>query len=156
MSAVELEKNWLAIYTNSRAEKKVEERLIKEGIEAYCPTYTTVKQWSDRKKKVILPLIPSYVFVKVDIKERQKVLMSQGVLNYVYWQGKPAIIRDKEISILQNQLTNRVIPEGKVGDFIQIKDGVFKGLEGTIKEIQTSKTIITLESLGITIHLSSL
>ena len=51
MSAVELEKNWLAIYTNSRAEKKVEERLIKEGIEAYCPTYTTVKQWSDRKKK---------------------------------------------------------------------------------------------------------
>ncbi len=156
MSAVELEKNWLAIYTKSRAEKKVEERLIKEGIEAYCPTYTTVKQWSDRKKKVILPLIPSYVFVKVDIKERQKVLMSQGVLNYVYWQGKPAIIRDKEISILQNQLTNRVIPEGKVGDFIQIKDGVFKGLEGTIKEIQTSKTIITLESLGITIHLSSL
>ena len=156
MSAVELEKNWLAIYTKSRAEKKVEERLIKEGIQAYCPTYTNVKQWSDRKKKVILPLIPSYVFVKVDIKERQKVLMSQGVLNYVYWQGKPAIIRDKEISILQNQLTNRVIPEGKVGDFIQIKDGVFKGLEGTIKEIQTSKTIITLESLGITIHLSSL
>jgi transcription antitermination factor NusG len=82
--------------------------------------------------------------------------MSQGVLNYVYWQGKPAIIRDKEIAILQNQLTNRVIPEGKVGDFIQIKDGVFKGLEGTIKEIQTNKTIITLESLGITIHLSSL
>ena len=156
MSAVELEKNWLAIYTNSRAEKKVEERLIKEGIEAYCPTYTTVKQWSDRKKKVILPLIPSYVFVKVDIKERQKVLMSQGVLNYVYWHGKPAVIRDKEIAILQNQLTNRVIPEGKVGDFIQIKDGVFKGLEGTIKEIQTNKTIITLESLGITIHLSSL
>jgi hypothetical protein len=57
---------------------------------------------------------------------------------------------------IQNQFTNRIIPEGKVGDFIQIKDGVFKGLEGTIKEIQTSKTIITLESLGITIHLSSL
>ena len=48
-----MQKNWLAIYTKSRAEKKVEERLLKNGIEAYCPTYTTLKQWSDRKKNLI-------------------------------------------------------------------------------------------------------
>lgn len=150
-----MEKLWLAIYTNSRAEKKVEERLQKEGIEAYCPTYTTIKKWSDRKKKVILPLIPSYVFVKVELTERHKVLMVQGALNFIYWQGKPAVIREKEIEVLQNQLTNKVIPEGQIGDFITIKEGVFKGLEGTIKEVKSSKIIITLESLGITIHLSS-
>ena len=67
-----MEKFWYAIYTNSRAEKKVEERLIKEGFEAYCPTYTTVKQCSDRKKKVILPLIPSYIFAMISERGAEK------------------------------------------------------------------------------------
>jgi transcription antitermination factor NusG len=65
------------------------------------------------------------------------------------------LFEDHEIALLQNQLTNRIIPEGNIGDFITIKDGVFKGLEGTIKEIKANKTIITLETLGITIHITN-
>jgi transcriptional antiterminator RfaH len=150
-----MEKKWMVIYTKSRAEKKVEERLLQEGIEAYCPTYTTIKQWSDRKKKIEVPLLSSYVFVRIEEFERQKVMSITGVSNFVYWQGKPAVIREKEIVVLRNQLTNRIIPEGNIGDFITIKDGVFKGLEGIIKEIKANKTIITLESLGITIHITN-
>ena len=143
----------MVIYTKSRAEKKVEERLIQEGIEAYCPTYTTIKQWSDRKKKIEVPLLSSYVFVRIEEFERQKVMSITGVSNFVYWQGKPAVIREKEINILKSQFKNKVIQEGRVGDIIEIQEGVFKGSAGEIKEIKRKGIIIELSGMGLVIHL---
>jgi len=148
-----MEKKWMVIYTKSRAEKKVEERLIQEGIEAYCPTYTTIKQWSDRKKKIEVPLLSSYVFVRIEEFERQKVMSITGVSNFVYWQGKPAVIREKEINILKSQFKNKVIQEGRVGDIIEIQEGVFKGSAGEIKEIKRKGIIIELSGMGLVIHL---
>ena len=65
--------SWHVIYTKPRAEKKVEERLNNFGIEAYCPVKQQVKQWSDRKKKILIPVLPSMVLVNIDEKERNKV-----------------------------------------------------------------------------------
>ena len=64
---------WYVVYTKSKQEKKVAEGLKKLGIEAYCPLVTVMKQWSDRKKKVEVPLINSYVFVNIDERQRDDV-----------------------------------------------------------------------------------
>ncbi len=148
-----MQKNWLAIYTKSRAEKKVEERLLKNGIEAYCPTYTTLKQWSDRKKKVELPLIPSYVFVHVDERERNQVLQDPGAMNFIFWQGKPAVIRQEEIEMLQSHMRNFEIPEAQVGEHIMVEHGAFKGQAGKVKHITGNTVVLVLESLNMTIRL---
>ncbi len=148
-----MQKQWMAIYTMPRAEKKVEVRLLNIGIEAYCPTYTTLRQWSDRKKKVELPLIPSYVFVHVHERERLTVLEDFGVRNFVYWQGKPGIIRDAEIEALKSELNDFEVPEAQVGDYIVIEEGAFKGQEGKVKHRTSNTIVIVLESLNITIRL---
>ena len=83
---------WFALYTKPRNEKKVAENLAALGIEVYCPLVTTIKQWSDRKKKVESPLIPSYVFVKIEEANRKEVFQVSGVVQYVFWLGKPAKI----------------------------------------------------------------
>ena len=148
-----MQKNWLAIYTMSRAEKKVEERLLKNGIEAYCPTYTTLKQWSDRKKKVELPLIPSYVFVHVDERERNQVLQDPGAMNFIFWQGKPAVIRQEEIEALKSTMSDVEIPEAHIGEYLVVEHGAFKGQAGKVKHITGNNLVLVLESLNMTIRL---
>ena len=86
--------NWYALYTKPRNEKKVEEQLLKMGVEAFCPKVSVVKQWSDRKKRVSQPLIPSYVFVKIKEQDRDLVFSVSGVVRYLFFLGKPAIINE--------------------------------------------------------------
>ena len=89
--------NWFAIYTKPRNEKRVFERLIDRGFNCYLPLKKVLRKWSDRKKIVDEPLISSYVFVKTSEKERCEVLKDPGVLNFVFWLGKPACIKEEEI-----------------------------------------------------------
>ena len=65
--------NWYVIYTKPRSEKKVAERLSEDGVEVYCPMIKTIRQWSDRKKKVLLPMFPGYVFVHVSLMDKTKL-----------------------------------------------------------------------------------
>src|SRR5438552_17645898 len=94
-------KKWLAVYTKPRWEKKVSASLTTKGIETYCPLTKNKKRWSDRIKVVEEPLFKSYVFVHISENESGKVRMTDGILNYVYWNGKPAVIRDDEIRIIR-------------------------------------------------------
>jgi transcriptional antiterminator RfaH len=148
-----MEKHWLVIYTKPRSEKKVEQRLIESGIEAYCPTYKTLKQWSDRKKKVELPLLPSYVFVKVNESERLEVLKDPGAMNFIFWQGKPAVVRSEEVDALKSEMHDLIIPEAQVGNILVIEQGAFKGQEGKVKMISDNHIFLILESLNLTIQL---
>lgn len=89
---------WYAVYTKSRTEKKVALRLKEAGIEAYCPVNKREKQWSDRRKVTEEPLFRSYVFVNIDLeKQSATVRRTLGVVNFVYWLQKPAVIQDDEI-----------------------------------------------------------
>src|SRR5687768_12173055 len=97
-------KKWLAVYTKPRWERKVTELLIKEGITTYCPLNHVVRQWSDRRKWVYEPLFTSYVFVQVNAIEIGRVKSINGVVNFVCWLGKPAIIKDQEIEIIKRFL----------------------------------------------------
>jgi transcription antitermination factor NusG len=113
---------WYVIYTQPRNEKKVAERLQNLGITVYCPLITIIKQWSDRKKKVQVPLLNSYVFVHLNDKDREAVFQVSGVVRYLFWLGKPAIVRDEEIQALQEGLkdtmTSYEVKAIKVGDVV--------------------------------------
>jgi transcriptional antiterminator RfaH len=148
---------WFVIYTKSRNEKKVAIQLEKMGIIVYCPLVTQVHQWSDRKKKVEVPLISSYVFVKLKEKDRERVIEVPGVVRYVYWLEKPAIVRDHEIAILKEWLSAEKI-DAKVeslrrGDRMSIPSGVFEGKEGVVEEINKSRVQLLLVDLGMKITL---
>jgi transcription antitermination factor NusG len=149
--------NWYAVYTKPRNEKKVAESLNSLGIEAYCPMVTSVKQWSDRKKKVALPVLPSYVFVKIETANRNNVFQVPGVVRFVFWLGQPAIIRELEIETLKKYLTldYTSIEQSPLnrGDKLKIPYGPFKGQEGLIKSTTNSKIQLSLESLGILLTL---
>ena len=98
--------NWFALYTKSNFEKKVVTTLMENNIEAFSPTFKTFKQYSDRKKKIEKVLLPNYVFVRIDPKNRQDVFSVKGVLRYVFWLGKPAEIRNSEIDQMRNHLNH--------------------------------------------------
>ncbi len=149
---------WFALYTRPKNEKKVTEQLVKLGIEVYCPLVTQVKQWSDRKKKVETPLISSYVFVNVEEKERDKVFEAFGVVRYLFWLGKPAVIRDEEIYLLKDSLKEVIstfeISEIKPGDMMNISRGPFQGKEGVVKAVEKNKIQLILKELGFVITLT--
>lgn len=148
---------WLVIYTKPRTEKKVAERLAQIGIEVYCPLVTTVKQWSDRKKKVQTPLLNSYVFVRLDEKDRALVFQVSGVVRYVYWLGKPAIVRNEEIEALQESLQHTLasfeVRAHKVGDAISIPGGPFQGKQGIIRQLSKNSVQLVLSELGVLVTL---
>jgi transcriptional antiterminator RfaH len=149
---------WFVIYTQPRTEKKVTERLQQIGITAYCPIVTQVRQWSDRKKKVQVPLINSYVFVNVSEKEREQVFQVGGVVRYLFWLGKPAVVRDEEITALQESLKYTMsaveVTGLQVGDSMHIPSGPFHGKEGIVKQIKKNSLQLVLKELGVLITLT--
>lgn len=148
---------WLAIYTKPKNEKKVVDYLTRMGVEVYCPMVTQIKQWSDRKKKITLPLIPSYVFVKLEEKDRPLVFQVPGVVRYLFWLGKPAIISAKEIDQLQQHLTSDyhsiALETIAIGSKIILDAGVFKGKPAIVQEIRSNTVKIYLETLGVVVIL---
>ncbi|RYY69596.1 MAG: UpxY family transcription antiterminator [Chitinophagaceae bacterium] len=144
---------WYAVYTKPRWEKKVAELLTRKGIENYCPLNKVVKQWHDRKKLVEEPLFTSYVFVYITPSYLAEVKKTAGVLNFVYWLGKPAIIRAEEIITIQKFLNEyKAIQLQKVAvspaDTVQVISGPLMSLEGTVLEVFQKKVKVILPSLG--------
>ncbi len=149
--------DWFALYTKPHNEIKVAQKLLTMGIEAYCPTFIVEKQWSDRKKKIQQPLLNSYVFVKINEKDRSLVFDVPGVVRYLFWLGKPAVVKEVEVQaikqMLQEQYTDITVTTLEVGKKIVLQEGAFKGLEATLKEQKGNKTILVLDGLGITLIL---
>jgi len=151
------DKNWYVVYTKPRNEKKATSRLLSKGIEAYCPLVKTLRIWSDRKKKVWIPMFTSYVFVRITEKERLKVLQDMGVLNFIYWLGKPAVVRDEEIEAIKNiaeysediKISEERFEKGKI---LTINDGPFKGLTGEVVDVSSNIIFIYIEQLGCKIQ----
>ena len=104
------EKRWYAIYVKSRCEKKAWQKLTERGIESYLPLQQKFRQWSDRKKKVELPLLPGYLFVHIDRKDYDATLQTEHVVCFVTTAGKASPIRDEEIDTLKRVLTPLDLP----------------------------------------------
>ncbi|OXA92171.1 UpxY family transcription antiterminator [Flavobacterium hercynium] len=145
--------NWYVLYTKPKWEKKVAERLIQMGVDCYCPVITKVKEWSDRKKKVEIPLFNSYVFVNLKDTDRNSVFQIAGVVRYLFWLGKPAIVRDEEINIIKKSLAATNISDIsvtsiQVGDRIKLESGAFSNQDAIVQEVSNTHYILVLESLG--------
>ncbi len=149
---------WYVLYTKSRQEKKVMESLVALGIDAYCPLVTVVKQWSDRKKKVQLPLINSYVFVNIEENNRDAVFVVPGIVRYLFWLGKPAIVRGVEIEVLRSSLEGVVdsyeIENIKKDSYVTIDKGPFKGIEGIVKHLNKNSVQLLLVDLGFLVTIN--
>jgi transcription termination/antitermination protein NusG len=146
-------KRWYAVYTHAKWEKKVADLLTRKNIENYCPLNKVVRQWSDRKKILYEPLFTSYVFPRVSAKEYASVLQTEGVLNYVSWKGKAAVIPDAEIDLIKNfLLEHQSIRLEKmdvdVNDTVRIKYGLFMEQEGKVVEVLGKTLRVSLPSLG--------
>ena len=152
-----MEKKWFVVYTRPKQELKVASQLSAMGITNYCPTITLVKQYSDRKKKVSKPLLSSYVMVELEENQREKVFSCTGIVRYLFFLGKPAVVPALEINQMQNHL-NGVYNEIKVttlrvGQSHTITAGPFSGVTGKVVQTDNTKVKLELASLGMSITL---
>ncbi len=143
---------WFAIYTRSRAEKKLHSYLRKAGYEAFLPLKKERRRWSDRIKTVEVPLLPGYVFINTALEKTYGVASFSGFVRFVNSDGIPAIIRESEIELLKC-IVNNDIPAScyiscQKGDYVKIVGGPLLGWEGTVvrKNGQT-KVIIQCEGI---------
>jgi transcription antitermination factor NusG len=145
---------WFALQTRPRWEKKVASSLNENGIEHYCPLNKVVRQWSDRKKVVLDPVFKSYVFVKVADDKKWEVKKIDGILNYVYWLGKPARIREEEIDTIRKFLNEFEDVSVEPKNFHltakgRVKQGLLMNYEGMIVEISGNRVIVKIDSMGL-------
>lgn len=146
---------WYVLYSKPRWEKKVDALLLQKGIVSWCPVQKIQKQWSDRKKVIDEPIFKSYVFVHINFEDSMQVLMTPGVLNFVHYLGKPAIVRDEEVEIIKRYLLDEdakieviSIDGFKENSKVKVSHGVFIDREGTVLRGGRKKVYVQLESLG--------
>ena len=150
--------NWYAVYTKPRWEKKVAKLMDEKGIENYCPLNKVTKQWSDRRKVVLEPIFKSYVFVKIADTNKWDLKKINGVLNFVYWLGKPAIIKDEEIDTIRkflNEFSNVEVVESnqlKVNARVRIRQGVMMNYHGLLVEISGNRAKVKIDSMGVSLQ----
>ena len=152
-----MDKKWFVVYTKSQQELKVAAQLSAMGITNYCPTITLVKQYSDRKKKVAKPLLSSYVMVELEENQRNNVFACSGIVRYLFFLGKPAVIPASDITLMQDHLSG-VYNDSKVttlsvGDSHTITEGPFSGVSGRVVETDNTKVKLELASIGMRITL---
>lgn len=146
-------RKWLAVYTRPRWEKKVAKLLQEKGTESYCPLNKVRRKWSDRVKLVEEPLFKSYVFVKISDEDRTEVRMTPGVINFVYWEGKPAIIKEREIVNIRRFLDEyenvAVQPINlEVDRRVKVTGGPLMDQEGKVISIHHKTVKVAIDSLG--------
>lgn len=151
-------RKWRVLYVRPRYEKKVEKQLLEAEIEVFLPLHETMRQWSDRKKKVILPLFPGYIFVHIDERERFRTFDVAGVLKYVHFSGllaevRPDIIESLKILVhgapADIETTNEQIP---LGSAVKIKHGPMAGMKGHIVQYRGGKKVaVVIEAIQQTV-----
>ena len=150
-------KKWFVVYTKLHQELKVADQLSAMNITNYCPTITLIKKYSDRKKKVIKPLISSYVMVYLEENQRDKVFSCNGIVRFLFFQGKPAVVPAFEIDQMQKHLkgvyNDIQITSLSVGQSHTISEGPFSGFSGRVVESNNAKVKLELTSLGMSITL---
>ena len=141
------EEKWYAVYTRPRAEKLVFQRLEEESIETFLPLQKTFRVWSDRKKLVEKPLLPSYIFVRTNKKNFPRVWNITGVVKFVSFEGNPVSIPQNQIDnlrLLINSNANIEVSSDKfeTGDNVQVINGSLIGLTGELIKIGTKNRVI--------------
>ena len=148
-------KSWHVVYTRSRAEKRVHEELTRNNIESFLPLHKRLRQWKDRKKWVEMPLMPGYCFVNISRKEYEVVLKTMNVVCYITFEGKAAVIPEKQINALKQMLHQydfeiTVTTENfKPGKRVEVIEGPLIGLKGELVEARgKNKFMLRFEQIN--------
>jgi len=141
--------HWYAVQTRARNEKVISERLQEQGITTFLPLVTEIRTWSDRKKKVELPLFSCYVFVKLvfgNNEARMRVYRTNGVFGIVSMRGEAIPIPEEQIEALRSVVTQKVSwsthPFLKIGQRVRIRGGSLDGVEGVLLSRDGDRTLI--------------
>lgn len=150
-----MEKKWLVFYTKSRHEEKVRDRLSKTGYEVFLPMQQVIRKWSDRKKKVWLPLFNSYLFVYENESAIPAIVQTPGVAWNVRHNNKPAQLHTREFETINLFLTTGLFIETltltdlKVGEYVEVAEGPLKGITGQLVQTpEGDKFGVTLSVLA--------
>lgn len=147
-------KQWYAIYTKSRTEKKVSELLTERGIDHYLPLQKVLRQWSDRRKWVHIPLFNSYIFVYITPKDFLRVLETQGVVCFIKFNNAFPPIPEYQINNLKIILGSSEkfeisYDEFEIGEKVEIDSGKFKGLKGRLVEWRgKTRVLVHIDSIN--------
>ncbi len=148
---------WHVLYTRGRHEKAVAQQLEEKKIEVYVPITKQLRQWSDRKKWIDVPLFPNYVFIRANDIILSQSLQTPGVVKIVHFAGKAAVIREIQMKrikrIIENSDYSEIeMNENHSGLFVKIKSGPFKGLSGILLEKKGKyKLSVRIEDLNASI-----
>ena len=149
---------WYAVYVPFRREKSASERLERMGIETYVPLIEKTKRYVRKVKKYRIPLINKYVFVRIAMKDKNRVLQERDVIDFLRFEGRMAAIPDSEIETLKRVVGDREaqvnsIETGEaIGAEVEIIHGHLTGLKGVVREVLgKNKVLVTLETLGLTL-----
>ncbi|TWI81432.1 transcription antitermination factor NusG [Lacibacter cauensis] len=150
---MKVERYWYAVYTKPRWEKKICQQLERKGLVYYCPMTKVRRKWSDRYKVIEEPLFKSYVFVHVNEAEKPRIRLTDGVVNFLYWNGKPAVIKEAEIAMIRKFLNEYKDVEARPiqlaeGQKVRVKSGLLMDTEGIVIKVTNNKAYVLLESLG--------
>lgn len=146
--------NWMVLYTRSRWEKRVDQLLKEQNITSYCPLVKTSKQWADRSKMVEIPLFNSYLFVRANYSDLEKITQTSGVVTFITFCGKPAVLRDKEIESIKNIVLNysdlEPIPlnDLQIGDEAIIAEGPLYNQRGEVQQVNGKSVVLVLKSMN--------
>lgn len=146
--------NWMVLYTRSRWEKKVDQLLKDKNITSYCPLVKTSKQWVDRNKTVEVPLFNSYLFVHANYSDMDKILQTSGVVTYISFCGKPAIVRDNEIESIRtivrdfSDIDTVSLTDVNVGDSALIVDGPLLDQYGEVQQVNGKSVIMVIKTMN--------
>lgn len=147
-------KHWYVFYTKARWEKKTKQNLEKFGFEVFLPTIKVMRQWSDRKKKVEVPLFNSYIFVNEEEHRIIEVLNIPGVSWNIRHNGKPAYLREEELNLIKRITESGYAVEAEgyeeleKGDDVEIIDGPLKGFKGIIDKSVEENFRVIIPSIG--------
>jgi transcription antitermination factor NusG len=139
---------WYAVQTRSRHEKVVARQLEGQGFATFLPITTQIRQWSDRRKMVEMPLFPGYTFLRMEYQpeQRLRVLNTDGIVGFVGVQGRGTAIPDRQIEHIQNLLAAQVPFEShpflKVGQRVRIRSGSLNGTEGILVGQENDRMLV--------------
>lgn len=147
--------SWYVLYTASRVEKQVVQRLKAYDVETYLPLHLTPRKWSDRVKLIEMPLFSSYVFVKTTDEKLRTLVGVNGISRIVFYNGSPALVRDSEIEAIRLFIEEA---KGKictfdVDDEVRIACGPLKDKSGKLIRVGKKYVLLHIEQLGLTVSL---
>ena len=150
LDAAMIQPHWYAVYTCAQHEKRVAAELAARTVEHFLPLYSSVRRWKDRRVQLELPLFPGYVFVRLALCDRLRVVQIPSVVRLVGFGGLPTALPDTEMEIMRSGLSERLRSEPHpfltIGRRVRITAGPFAGLEGVLKRKKSSlRVVVSLE-----------